>query len=492
MKKSLFAGALTAILIASASIFAPTDCFAAPPKHPPHQSVKAPRPSAPPAMRRQEMKRPPVMRPQENRRPPAVNRAGNDRRPPAMHRAGNDRRPPAMKPMPSGHQTINKRPAGPPQSGFDKKPSRPPQGSFDKKPSRPPQGGFDKHPSRPPHGFDKKPNRPPQSGFDKHPSRPPQGGFDKHPSKPPQGGFDKHPSRPPQGGFDKHPSRPPQGGFDKHPSRPPQSGFDKHPNRPPQGGFDKHPSRPPQGSFDKHPPKPPHHIGKHPHGKYHPPRLPRHHSRYYLYSGFYFPAIYSGYYYGAHYDDASALMNGITVCPADHPNIFLLNTLMTNNLYSDNNFAVFYSGQAALDYDEHHGTGAFYRLAIQNAPDIKKWRSKNYSYIPHTYPTVTSLESYLSKYHFIPSSDTLFDGKHLYRFDADTNAFVENQTIEGLTTTYKHGKIYLIQAAPKGKLPKYYLVLKNAIYETDYVSASACPDCREINDDTTRLWKMIK
>ena len=421
MKKSLFAGALTAILIASASIFAPTDCFAAPPKHPPHQSVKAPRPSAPPAMRRQEMKRPPVMRPQENRRPPAVNRAGNDRRPPAMHRAGNDRRPPAMKPMPSGHQTINKRPAGPPQSGFDKKPSRPPQGSFDKKPSRPPQGGFD-----------------------------------------------------------------------KHPSRPPQSGFDKHPNRPPQGGFDKHPSRPPQGSFDKHPPKPPHHIGKHPHGKYHPPRLPRHHSRYYLYSGFYFPAIYSGYYYGAHYDDASALMNGITVCPADHPNIFLLNTLMTNNLYSDNNFAVFYSGQAALDYDEHHGTGAFYRLAIQNAPDIKKWRSKNYSYIPHTYPTVTSLESYLSKYHFIPSSDTLFDGKHLYRFDADTNAFVENQTIEGLTTTYKHGKIYLIQAAPKGKLPKYYLVLKNAIYETDYVSASACPDCREINDDTTRLWKMIK
>lgn len=452
MKKSLLTGALAAIMIASASLFAPTDCLAAPPKQPPRQSVKAPRPSRPPAIHRAEHKRPPTvnrasenrrppaMQRQETRKPPAFNRAGENRRPPAVqrqemrkppafNRAGENRRPPAVKPQPSGRPNIGKQPSNV---------------------NRPPRDIGGKH------NINNRPNsKPPTSGFDKHPNNKPPHNIGNRPNgKPPTSGFDKHPN-----------NKPPQNIGNRPNGKPPTSGFDKHPNN-----------------------RPPHDIGKH-----HPPAPPKHrphHHRHYFYSGLYLPAIYGGYYYGVHYDNPTVIMRGITVCPADHPNIFLLNLMLTKNLYSENDFAVFYSGQTALDYDATHGTGAFYRLAIENAPDIKKWKSSDTA--PQTQPTITSLDDYLTKYHFVPSTDTLFDGKHLYKFDPDTSAFVENQTIEGLTTTYKHGKFYLICASPQGELPKYYLVLKDAIYETAYTAEADCPDHREINQDTKRLWKLLK
>ena len=298
-------------------------------------------------------------------------------------------------------------------------------------------------------------------------------------------GFDK--DRPPHrgNGFDK--DRPPHrgNGFDK--DRPPHSGNgpDMRPNdRPPHRPEMRPHDRPPHGPDMR----PPHHRPPH-----HPPHYRHYHGRYHLYYGIFIPPIiYGGCYYDT-ISDNDAIIESLTyIQPSKHPNQFLIPLLREKGHPDDAVFCVTYDGQEAYQYDLRHGTGSFYRLAIENEPKAKKWKAD-----PPTSPNppyITCLDDLLYKYHFTPSPTALFDGKHLYKFDADNRTFVENQTIEGLTTTYKHGDIYLIHATPEDThpYPKYYLVLPDAIYETQGDLTHGYIDFNELNHDTKKLWKIIK
>ncbi|MBQ6713082.1 MAG: hypothetical protein IJN28_04775, partial [Selenomonadales bacterium] len=283
-------------------------------------------------------------------------------------------------------------------------------------------------------------------------------------------------------------NQPPRGnGFDKdRPNHRP----DMKPNGKPPHRPDMRPDhRPPHGGDVR----PPHHRPPIHRSHYHPPHHHHYHGRYHLYYGIFIPPIiYGGCYYDTIYDNDAIIESFIYIQPSKHPNQFLFPLLRENGHPDDAVFCVTYDGQEAYEYDLRHGNGAFYRIAIDKEPKARKWKAD-----PPTNPNppyITCLDDFLYKYHFTPSPTALFDGKHLYKFDADNRTFTENQTIEGLTTTYKHGDIYLIHATPDSThpYPKYYLILPDAIYETTADLTHGYIDFNELNHDTKKLWKIIK
>ena len=283
-------------------------------------------------------------------------------------------------------------------------------------------------------------------------------------------------------------NQPPKGnGFDKdRPNHRP----DMKPNGKPPHRPDMRPDhRPPHGGDVR----PPHHRPPIHRSHYHPPHHHHYHGRYHLYYGIFIPPIiYGGCYYDTIYDNDAIIESFTYIQPSKHPNQFLFPLLRENGHPDDAVFCVTYDGQEAYEYDLRHGNGAFYRIAIDKEPKARKWKAD-----PPTNPNppyITCLDDFLYKYHFTPSPTALFDGKHLYKFDADNRTFTENQTIEGLTTTYKHGDIYLIHATPDSThpYPKYYLILPDAIYETTADLTHGYIDFNELNHDTKKLWKIIK
>ena len=299
-------------------------------------------------------------------------------------------------------------------------------------------------------------------------------------------GFDK--DRPNHRPDMKPNGKPPHGnGFDKdRPNHRP----DMKPNGKPPHRPDMRPDhRPPHGGDVR----PPHHRPPIHRSHYHPPHHHHYHGRYHLYYGIFIPPIiYGGCYYDTIYDNDAIIESFTYIQPSKHPNQFLFPLLRENGHPDDAVFCVTYDGQEAYEYDLRHGNGAFYRIAIDKEPKARKWKAD-----PPTNPNppyITCLDDFLYKYHFTPSPTALFDGKHLYKFDADNRTFTENQTIEGLTTTYKHGDIYLIHATPDSThpYPKYYLILPDAIYETTADLTHGYIDIYELNHDTKKLWKIIK
>ena len=334
-----------------------------------------------------------------------------------------------------------------------------------------------------------KPQQRPQHIPEMKPQQRPQARPEKRPigNQPPKGnGLDK--DRPNHRPDMKPNGKPPHGnGFDKdRPNhRPDMKPTGKPPHRP-----DMRPDhRPPHGGDVR----PPHHRPPIHRSHYHPPHHHHYHGRYHLYYGIFIPPIiYGGCYYDTIYDNDAIIESFTYIQPSKHPNQFLFPLLRENGHPDDAVFCVTYDGQEAYEYDLRHGNGAFYRIAIDKEPKARKWKAD-----PPTNPNppyITCLDDFLYKYHFTPSPTALFDGKHLYKFDADNRTFTENQTIEGLTTTYKHGDIYLIHATPDSThpYPKYYLILPDAIYETTADLTHGYIDFNELNHDTKKLWKIIK
>ncbi|MBQ5637309.1 MAG: hypothetical protein IIV08_07110, partial [Selenomonadales bacterium] len=373
-----------------------------------------------------------------------------------------------------------------PQARPEMKPQQRPQARPEMKPQQRPQARPEMKPQqRPAQRPDMRPNG----------NQPPRGnGFDKDR---PNGRPDMRPNgnQPPKGnGFDKDR---PNGRPDMRPDHRPPHGNDgmRPDHRPPHGNDGMRPDhRPPHGDGIRPPhDRRPHYRPPVHRSHYHPPHHHHYHGRYHLYYGIFIPPIiYGGCYYDTIYDNDAIIEKFVYIQPSKHTNIFLTPLLRDHGHPDDAVFCVTYDGYEAYQYDLKHGDGSFYRIAIDQEPKARKWKAD-----PPTSPNppyITSLDDFLYKYHFTPSPTALFDGKHLYKFDADNRTFVENQTIEGLTTTYKHGDIYLIHATPESThpYPKYYLILPDAIYETTADMSVGYIDFNELNHDTKKLWKIIK
>ena len=388
MKRSLLATALIAA-IASAAIFAPADCLAAPPKHKPMPSQSV------------ERQQPPESKPSRSVKPPQRQ----------------------QRPMPS--QSVKQRPNPRPLQGQSVKPQPNP---------------------RPSQSQSVKPQPNPRPSQDQS-------------VKP-------------------HPKPIPDQGMKPHPKPIPDQGMKPHPKPIPDQGMKPHPKPHPQPA---------------------PPPRPHHHHHHCRYIGIFVPPIiYSGTYYDYYYDrdivypQEYTANKVIAIQPKSHPNIFLLDRLQEEGHLDSAIFYARFNGEAATEYDSRHGEGAFYHLSVKNLPSAKKWKSD--SDIGETLPEVTCLQDYLDKYHFTASDRSLFDGKLLYKYDSATQTFVENQSIEGLTTTYKHGKLRLIHATPQETYPypKYYLVLEDAIYESQDSAEYGYLSYHELQQDTKKLSKIIK
>ena len=420
MKRSLLTTALITA-IASAAIFAPADCLAAPPKHKPMPSQSV------------ERQQPPESKPSRSVKPPQRQ----------------------QRPMPS--QSVKQRPNPRPPQGQTVKPRPNPRPSQDQSVKPRPN-------PRPSQGQSVKPRPNPRPSQDQSvkPRPNPRPSQDQSVKPRPN-------PRPSQDQSVKpHPNQRPI----------PDQGMKPHPKPIPDQGMKPHPKPHPQPT---------------------PPPRPHHHHHHYRYIGIFVPPIiYSGTYYDYYYDrdivypQEYTANKVIAIQPKSHPNIFLLNRLQEEGHPDSAIFYARFNGEAATEYDSRHGEGAFYHLSVKNLPSAKKWKSDGD--IDETLPEVTCLQDYLDKYHFTASDRSLFDGKLLYKYDSATQTFVENQSIEGLTTTYKHGKLRLIHATPQETYPypKYYLVLEDAIYESQDSAEYGYLSYHELQQDTKKLSKIIK
>ncbi len=490
MKKSLLASALIAMLITATAFV--SDAQAAP-----HRGGH--RGGAPAKQTTQVQKPQPKQTQARSQKAPSYK--------PAQVKQRTEARPMPKQVQPAPKRDPQQaRPPQKPKSVHDRVKSNPNQKpTFDNKGKTPFEGkGFDKGKKGDNKTFDNKGKKGDNKTFDNKDKKGDNKTFDNKGKKGDNKTFDNKDKTPFEGkGFDKDKSHHDRKGFDNKDKTPFEGkGFDKDKSHHDRKGFDNKDKPPFKGKdFDKDKPhhdrkgfdRPPHDRPPHYRSRFHPPHHHHYHGRYHLYYGIFVPPIiYGGCYYETIADNDAIIENFTYIQPSEHPNQFLFPLLRENGHPDDAVFCVTYDGQEAYQYDLLHGTGSFYRIAIENEPKARKWKAD-----PPTNPTppyISSLDDLLYKYHFTPSPTALFDGKHLYKFDVNNRTFTENQTIEGLTSTYKHGDIYLIHATPKdlSPYPKYYLVLPDAIYETQADLTHGYIDFNELNHDTKKLWKIIK